>query len=126
MAGTIVTDAIRSELSTPTVFRNTSGVEIGQLSRSWANFNGVTTVSIRASFNISSISRTSAGNYTPNYSNSMPSANYSITTAMGNSGTTVDGSMNILSLATGSTQIYQKVSGSNPADVAIISFSVFI
>ena len=42
----------------------------------WANFNGTTTVSIRASYNISSITRNGSGDYTLNFTSAMTDANY--------------------------------------------------
>ena len=45
--------------------------------RAWVNFNGTTTITIRASGGISSITRTSAGVYVTNLSVTMPDANYS-------------------------------------------------
>ena len=46
--------------------------------KAWVNFNGVTTPSIRASYNVSSITRTAAGTYTINYTNALTDANYSL------------------------------------------------
>ena len=77
MAGTLVIDTLKSSASTPPVFKNTSDVEVGQLCRAWVNFNGSTSA-IRASFNVSSITRNGAGDYTVNLTNAMPDANYSI------------------------------------------------
>jgi len=51
--------------------------------RAWASFNG-TNGAISASGNVSSITRTGAGNYTLNFSNAMPDSNYAFT------GTTTD------------------------------------
>jgi hypothetical protein len=48
----------------------------GQTCRAWVNFNGVTTTTIRASFNISSVTRSAAGTYVINFTNAMPDANY--------------------------------------------------
>jgi len=45
--------------------------------RAWVNFNGVTTVSIRGSANVSSVTRASAGLYTINFTTAMPDVNYS-------------------------------------------------
>jgi len=45
--------------------------------RAWVNFNGVTTVSIRGSANVSSVTRASAGLYTINFTIAMPDVNYS-------------------------------------------------
>ena len=44
--------------------------------RAWVNFNGVGTVSIRASGNVSSITDGGVGIYTVNFSNAMPDVNY--------------------------------------------------
>lgn len=78
MAGTVVIDTVQSSVSTPPVFKNTSGTEIGQLCRAWVNFNGVTTASIRASFNVSSVTKTATGIYTVTFSNAMPDTNYAV------------------------------------------------
>jgi hypothetical protein len=45
--------------------------------RAWVNFNGTGTVAIRASGNVSSITDNGTGDYTVNFSNAMPDANYS-------------------------------------------------
>ena len=44
--------------------------------RAWVNFNGTGTVVIRASGNVSSITDNGVGDYTINFTNSMPDANY--------------------------------------------------
>ena len=44
--------------------------------RAWVNFNGTGTVAIRASGNVSSITDNGTGDYTVNFSNAMPDANY--------------------------------------------------
>jgi hypothetical protein len=49
------------------------------MARSWVNFNGSGTVSIRASVNVSSITDNGTGDYTVNFSTSMPDANYCTT-----------------------------------------------
>ena len=53
----------------------------------WVNFNGVTTTSIRASYNISSVTRNATGDYTLNFTNALADANYAAV-ASGN-GTTI-------------------------------------
>lgn len=47
--------------------------------RAWVNFDGTGTVAIRASGNVSSITDNGTGNYTVNFTTSMPDANYAIT-----------------------------------------------
>ena len=48
--------------------------------RAWVNFNGTGTVAIRASGNVSSITDNGTGNYTVNFTNAMPDANYCVQT----------------------------------------------
>jgi hypothetical protein len=45
--------------------------------RAWVNFNGTGTVAIRGSANVSSITDNGTGDYTVNFTNAMPDANYS-------------------------------------------------
>lgn len=42
----------------------------------WVNFNGVTTTTIRASYNVSSVTRGGTGVYTITFTNAMSDANY--------------------------------------------------
>lgn len=44
--------------------------------RAWVNFNGTGVVAIRASGNVTSITDDGVGNYTVNFTNAMPDANY--------------------------------------------------
>jgi hypothetical protein len=90
--GSLLADTVQSSTSGPATFKNTSGTEIGTLCRAWVNFNGTGTVAIRASFNVSSITDNGAGDYTVNFTNAMPDANYAtIGSASGNSSYTGDG-----------------------------------
>jgi hypothetical protein len=65
-----------STANTPPVFKDGNGTAIGTLCRAWVNFNGTGTVAIRASFNVSSITDNGTGDYTVNFTNAMPDANY--------------------------------------------------
>jgi hypothetical protein len=51
--------------------------------RAWVNFNGTGTVAIRGSGNVSSITDNGVGDYTVNFTNAMPDANYGITLGSG-------------------------------------------
>lgn len=44
--------------------------------RAWVNFNGTSTVAIRESGNVSSITDNGTGDYTVNFTTAMPDANY--------------------------------------------------
>jgi hypothetical protein len=46
--------------------------------RAWVNFNGTGTVAIRASGNVSSITDNGTGDYTVNFTTSMPDVNYNL------------------------------------------------
>ena len=49
--------------------------------RAWVNFNGIGTVAIRASANVSSITDNGTGQFTVNFQTPMPDVNYSVTGA---------------------------------------------
>jgi len=46
--------------------------------RAWVNFNGTSTVAIRASGNVSSITDNGTGQYTVNFATSLPATNYAV------------------------------------------------
>ena len=50
--------------------------------RAWVNFNGEGAVAIRGSGNVSSITDNGLGDYTLNFSNAMPDANYGVVTGL--------------------------------------------
>lgn len=52
----------------------------------WVNFNGTGTVAIRASGNVSSITDNGVGNYTINFTNPLPDADYAPVFTAGNAG----------------------------------------
>ena len=57
---------------------NASGSAPIYACRAWVNFNGIGTVAIRASGNVSSITDNGVGNYTVNFTTAMPDANYAV------------------------------------------------
>jgi hypothetical protein len=59
-----------SVLATPT------GSAPSYLCRAWVNFNGVSGASIRASGNVSSVTRNGTGDYTMSFTTAMPDADY--------------------------------------------------
>ena len=73
--------------------------------RAWVNFNGTGTIAIRASGNVSSITDNGAGDYTVNFSNSMPDANYAWSASAGYGTTAV--SDGLLVSAYGAFATYQ-------------------
>tara|TARA_Y100001937_G_scaffold4371_1_gene5684 strand:- start:515 stop:901 length:387 start_codon:yes stop_codon:yes gene_type:complete len=75
---TLAVGTIKSVSSAAPVFQNTSGTEKGQLAKAWVLYNG-NTDTVLDSFNVSSITRHSAGQYTVNFSTSFSSTNYCAT-----------------------------------------------
>ena len=79
---TLTVATIKSNNTSPPAIQNSSGTEIGTLCRAWVNFDGTaaTPITPRASFNVSSVTKNGTGDYTINFTNSLPDANYSILT----------------------------------------------
>jgi hypothetical protein len=65
--------------------------------RAWVNFNGTSTVAIRASGNVTSITDNGTGDYTVNFTTAMPDGNYSVAACgtFSASGTARDQNINI-------------------------------
>jgi hypothetical protein len=139
MAGTVIADAVQaastSQLvikngvaSTPPTIQDSAGTEVGTFCRAWVNFNGTGTVAIRGSFNVSSITDNGVGNYTVNFTNAMPDANYAISaTARSSQNSTNQYFVSIGEPDTGRTVSAVTVSyGTTPiSDPAYVSVVVF-
>ena len=86
--GSIFTDIVQSSTAgTPPQFNDGNGTQTGTLCRAWVNFNGTSGASpvVRASFNVSSVTRSATGTYAVVFSTALSDANYSVTTAAGGS-----------------------------------------
>jgi hypothetical protein len=64
--------------STPPTINDSAGNQVGTFCRAWVNFNG-STATVRASFNVSSVTRNSTGDLTLNFTNSLGDSNYTLT-----------------------------------------------
>jgi hypothetical protein len=62
-------------ISNGTVSTSSANVIQGS-AKAWVNFNGSGGASIRASYNVSSVTRTGLGLYNVNFTNAMPNTNY--------------------------------------------------
>jgi len=62
----------------PAALTTASGSAPSYSARAWVNFNGIGTVAIRDSGNVSSITDNGTGDYTVNFTTAMPDANYSV------------------------------------------------
>ena len=65
---------------------NASGSAPVYACRAWVNFDGTGTVAIRASGNVSSVTKNGTGSFAVNLATAMPDTNYSISCASGGSG----------------------------------------
>lgn len=65
----------------------TSQASGSQACKAWVNFNGTGTVAIRASYNVSSITDNGTGDYTVNFTTSMPDTNYNMVATVSGAGT---------------------------------------
>lgn len=83
MAGTLVVDTLKSSTTSAPTFQNTSGTQIGTLCRAWVNWNGNGVATINQSFNVSSVTYNATGDYTINFTNAMPNANYVVAGTIG-------------------------------------------
>ena len=72
MAGTLVADVLQDGAGNSTAMDNA----IYGSAKAWVNFNGITTASIRASYNVSSVTRTGTGSYTISFTNALTDGNY--------------------------------------------------
>jgi hypothetical protein len=116
-----------TSFNTPVVFQTSGGTENGRLARVWVNFNGQGTVTIRDDFNVNTVADRGSGEFTVNFSNAMPNANYAIG---GNCGgfTSEDGNRNMESRSYNSTDCEistRRSSDGSGQDTQVVSFMVF-
>jgi len=83
-AGQLTGDVAAARITTAL---NATGSAPVYACRAWVNFNGVTGV-IRASGNVSSVTRNATGDLTINFTTAMPDANYAIVATSADNGTT--------------------------------------
>ena len=121
---TLSVATVKSLSSSPPIFKNSSGVEKGQLCKAWINFNGTGSVSIVGSFNISSLADNGTGQYTFNFTNAMVNDNYcAATMPRANSNTCGVGQQSDLS--TGSMNYSSRNGSGNLVDREILGAAIF-
>ena len=84
----IETDSLSSTLNAPTAtaLSTASGSAPSYSARAWVNFNGTSTVAIRASGNVSSITDQGTGRYSVNMTNALTDTNYAFVGSAGPNG----------------------------------------
>ncbi len=73
MAGRLVVSTLNNDTGVLNVQNGMTGI-----AKAWVNFTDTGSTSIRASFNISSITRNGTADYTMNFTTAMPDANYAV------------------------------------------------
>lgn len=78
---------------------NESPISVPGAAKAWVNFNGTAgSISVRASFNVGSVTENAAGDYTINFTNAMSDADYCVS----GGATSLDGTAGYRWLAVGS------------------------
>ena len=73
MAGALTISTLNNDTGVLATQNGMTGI-----AKAWVSFNGTSTVAIRDSFNVSSITDNGTGSYTVNFTTAMPNSNYSI------------------------------------------------
>lgn len=73
MAGQLTIDTLKASSGILATQNGMTGI-----AKAWVNFSGVTTVTVNKSFNVSSVTRSSAGVYVITMTTAMADANYAI------------------------------------------------
>jgi hypothetical protein len=81
--------------------------------RAWVNFNGTGTVAIQASGNVTSITDNNVGDYTVNFTNAMPAANYATVGTARSSGVANGVCLGTIVVLTGSVRVGTTSGASN-------------
>lgn len=108
---------------TPPSIKDSAGTETGQFCRAWVNFNGTGTVAIRDSFNVSSITDNGTGDYTINFTNALPTANYSVGSILQQAG--IVSVSNTASPTTSTFRTQVTDTAGNPADRSTVCLTFF-
>ena len=120
--GSLYTDIVQSSTAgTPPQFNDGNGTQTGVLCRAWVNYKGTATRGINASFNISSVTVNGTGDFTYNFTNAMPDANYAYSSGSVNG----FGSMYLSSISTTSIRLVNTNTVGTSVDGATLCMAVF-
>jgi hypothetical protein len=121
MAGTLVITTLSDGTNSTSATNCIQGS-----AKAWVNFDGTGTPTIRASYNVTNVTKVATGSYTVNFTTAMPDANYSTV------GSTFDNGVVVLSTTTTSsiniaTRIIQTSSFpvGQPTDYSTVCVCIF-
>jgi len=118
MAGTIVASTINND----TGIFSTNNAYLG-IAQAWVNYNG-SAKTITNSFNVSSVTYNSTGNYTINFSTAMSNANYVMAGSSGSAGN-FPASLGTLSQSTTSISVYSDQHNTGAVDRTFVMAVIF-
>ena len=126
MAGTLTVSTISDGTNSTSATNAIQGS-----AKAWVNFNGTGTVAIRASYNVSSITDNGTGDYTVNFTNALPDANYvfvafpKTSTGGVNRATFANGDNGNTTQSASSYRFYVSTLSGTPTDTDFVNCSVF-
>jgi hypothetical protein len=117
---------VAQTISNGTVSTSSENVIRGS-ARAWVNFDGTGTPTIRASYNVSSITDNGTGDFTVNFTNALPDANYVTTCFNGRTtgNTVVNTAKNLSRTSTASLVHVVCIQASTIFDGAEICVAIF-
>ena len=103
----------------------TGGINQARVAKAWVNFNGTGTVAIRSSYNVSSITDSSAGTYVVNLSTATSDANYSVAGSVAGSGIVVMKTNQSVTRTTSACPVYSLNASNSPTDGEFVEVQIF-
>ena len=101
------------------------GINQARVAKAWVNFNGTGTVAIRSSYNVSSITDSSAGTYVVNLSTATADANYSVAGSVAGSGIVVMKTNQSVTRTTSACPVYSLNASNSPTDGEFVEVQIF-
>lgn len=122
MAGALTISTLNNDTGVLATQNGMTGI-----AKAWVQYNG-STGAVNGSFNVSSVTRNNTGDYTVNFTTSMPNTNYAW--AIGyhvnpGAGQRNTGFFEVEALATSSVRVFQIDSGGSAWDITATSVTVF-
>jgi hypothetical protein len=78
LTSSLASNLVAPSATTATALSTASGSAPSYSARAWVNFDGTSTVAIRASGNVTSITDNGTGDYTVNFTTALADVNYSV------------------------------------------------
>ena len=103
----------------------TGGINQARIAKAWVNFNGTGTVAIRSSYNVSSITDSSAGTYVINLSTATADANYSVAGCVAGSGIIGFKTNQSVTRTTSTCPVYSLNASNSPTDGEFVEVQIF-